>query len=214
MKKRYSDEQIVGFLREAESDVSVKELCRRYGVSEAGFYARRSKFAGLEVSNVKRLKALESENARLKKLLAEATLEQEVTREVLRKSGERGLASARGSVDDNGQLIGAPCTADRADERERTALSAGARTERSGARRDPKPGASPPWLWRPDDLPEVASIRVGCKPQTRRTALHRNRSTGAKTAAQEDPGIRTSTASPTGAAQHGVVDGLCIRPNG
>lgn len=85
MKKRYSDEQIVGFLREAESGVPVKELCRRHGFSEASFYAWRNKFGGLEVSDVKRLKALESENARLKKLLAEAMLEQEVTREVLRK---------------------------------------------------------------------------------------------------------------------------------
>lgn len=65
MKKRYSDEQIVGFLREAESGMSVKELCRRHGFSEASFYAWRNKFAGLEVSDVKRLKALESENARL-----------------------------------------------------------------------------------------------------------------------------------------------------
>ena len=85
MKKRYSEEQIVGFLREAETGVTVKELCRRHGFSEASFYAWRSKYAGLEVSDVKRLKALESENARLKKLLAEAMLEQEVTREVLRK---------------------------------------------------------------------------------------------------------------------------------
>lgn len=85
MKKRYSEEQIVGFLREAESGISVKELCRRHGFSEASFYLWRSKFCGMEVSDVKRLKALETENARLKKLLAEAMLEQEVTREVLRK---------------------------------------------------------------------------------------------------------------------------------
>lgn len=85
MKKRYSEEQIVGFLREAETGVTVKDLCRRHGFSEASFYAWRSKYTGLEVSDVKRLKALESENARLKKLLAEAMLEQEVTREVLRK---------------------------------------------------------------------------------------------------------------------------------
>jgi putative transposase len=85
MKKRYRDEQIVGFLREAESGVSVKDLCRRHGFSEASFYTWRNKFAGLEVSDVKRLKGLESENARLKKLLAEAMLEPEVTREVLRK---------------------------------------------------------------------------------------------------------------------------------
>lgn len=63
----------------------VKDLCRRHGFSEASYYLWRSKFGGLDVSDVKRLKALEQENARLKRLLAEAVLEQAVTREVLRK---------------------------------------------------------------------------------------------------------------------------------
>ena len=85
MKKRYSEEQVIGFLKEAESGVPVKELCRRHGFSEGSFYAWRSKFGGMEVSDAKRLKALESENARLKKLLAESMLENEVTREALRK---------------------------------------------------------------------------------------------------------------------------------
>ena len=85
MKKRYSEEQVIGFLKEAESGVPVKELCRRHGFSEGSFYTWRSKFGGMEVSDVKRLKALEAENARLKKLLAESMLENEVTREALRK---------------------------------------------------------------------------------------------------------------------------------
>ncbi len=63
----------------------MKELCRRHGFSEASFYLWRSKYGGMEVADAKRLKALESENARLKKLLAEALLENEVTKEVLRK---------------------------------------------------------------------------------------------------------------------------------
>lgn len=85
MKKRYSEEQIIGFLKEAESGVPIKELCRRHGFSEASYYLWRSKFGGMDVSDAKRLKALEAENARLKKLLAEALLENEVTKEVLRK---------------------------------------------------------------------------------------------------------------------------------
>ncbi len=85
MKKRYSEEQIIGFLKEADAGVPVKELCRRHGFSEASYYLWRSKFGGMEVSDAKHLKALESENARLKKLLAEAMLENEVTKEVLRK---------------------------------------------------------------------------------------------------------------------------------
>jgi len=85
MKKRYSDEQIIGFLREADAGVSVKDLCRRHGFSEASYYLWRSKYGGMSVPDAKRLKALEAENARLKKLLAEAMLEQESTRDVLRK---------------------------------------------------------------------------------------------------------------------------------
>ena len=85
MKKRYSEEQIIGFLKEVDAGVPVKELCRRYGFSESSYYLWRSKFGGMDVSDAKRLKALESENTRLKKLLAEALLENEVTKEVLRK---------------------------------------------------------------------------------------------------------------------------------
>jgi len=85
VKKRYSEEQIIGFLKEADAGIPIKELCRRHGFSEASYYLWRSKFGGMEVSDAKRLKALESENARLKKLLAEALLENEVTKEVLRK---------------------------------------------------------------------------------------------------------------------------------
>ncbi len=85
MKKRFSEEQIIGFLREADTGVPVKELCRKHGFSDASFYTWRAKYGGLEVSEAKRLKALEQENARLKRLLAESLLEQEVTREVLRK---------------------------------------------------------------------------------------------------------------------------------
>jgi putative transposase len=85
MKKRYSEEQIIRFLKEADSGVAVKELCRRHGFSEASYYLWRSKFGGMDVSDAKRLKALEAENARLKKLLAESMLENEVTREALRK---------------------------------------------------------------------------------------------------------------------------------
>lgn len=85
MKKRYSEEQIIGFLKEADAGMSIKDLCRRHGFSEASFYLWRSKYGGMDVSDAKRLKALEAENTRLKKLLAEALLENEVTKEVLRK---------------------------------------------------------------------------------------------------------------------------------
>ena len=85
MKKRFTEAQIIGFLKEAEAGVPVKELCRKHGFSDASFYTRRAKFGGLEVPEAKRLKALELENARLKKLLAESMLDKEALEAVLRK---------------------------------------------------------------------------------------------------------------------------------
>ena len=73
-RSRFTEEQIIGILREQESGQKTADVCRRHGVSEATFYKWKSKFGGLDVSDAKRLKALEAENARLKKLLAETML--------------------------------------------------------------------------------------------------------------------------------------------
>ena len=85
MKKRFTEEQIIGFLREAEAGLPIAELCRKHAFSEASYCLWRSKFGGMSVSDAKRLKELELENSRLKRLLAESMLENEVTKEALRK---------------------------------------------------------------------------------------------------------------------------------
>lgn len=85
MKKRFSEEQIIGFLREADAGMAVKDLCRRHGFSEASYYLWRSKFGGMSVSDAKRLKELEAENSRVKRMLANAMLENEITKEALQK---------------------------------------------------------------------------------------------------------------------------------
>ena len=85
MKKRYTEEQIIGFLREADAGMPVKDLCRRHGFSEASYYLWRSKFGGMSVPDAKRLKDLEAENARLKKLLAEAMLDNAILKDVAAK---------------------------------------------------------------------------------------------------------------------------------
>lgn len=80
---RFSEEQIIGFLRQAEAGVSVKEVCRAGGFSDATFYKWRAKFGGMEASEAARLRELESENAKLKKLLAEAHLDMHALKSVL-----------------------------------------------------------------------------------------------------------------------------------
>ena len=74
-KSRFTEEQIIGFLKQAEAGVAIKDLCRKGGFSDATFYNWRAKYGGMDVSDAKRLRELESENAKLKKLLAEAHLD-------------------------------------------------------------------------------------------------------------------------------------------
>lgn len=82
MKKRFSEEQIIKVLKEREAGTPTAELCRKYGISQGTFFKWKAKFGGMEVSDAKRLKALESENTRLKKLVANLSLDNEILREV------------------------------------------------------------------------------------------------------------------------------------
>jgi len=83
MKKRLTEEQIIGFLKQA-AGAPIKELCRKHGFSDASFYLWRRKFGGMDVPDAKRLRALEAENCKLKKLLAEAMLDNEALKVVAR----------------------------------------------------------------------------------------------------------------------------------
>ncbi len=85
-KKRFTEEQIIRVLKESEAGAKTAELCRKHGISEATFYAWRSKYGGMEVSDARKLKSLEEENARLKKLLAESMLDVSTLREMLAKN--------------------------------------------------------------------------------------------------------------------------------
>ena len=85
-RSRFSDEQVIGILKEHQAGLSAVELCRKYGISDATFYTWRKKYGGMEVSEARRLKALEEENARLKKLLAESMMDVATLREMLGKN--------------------------------------------------------------------------------------------------------------------------------
>jgi putative transposase len=84
---RFSEEQIIGILREAEAGAKTPEVCRRHGISDATFYKWKAKYGGLEISEARRLKSLEDENRRLKKLLAEAMLDNAALKDLLGKNG-------------------------------------------------------------------------------------------------------------------------------
>ena len=84
-RSRFTETQIVSILKEAESGISVVDLCRKHGMSDASFYKWRSKYGGLEASELKRLKALEDENSRLKRMYSELSLDHQVLKDVIEK---------------------------------------------------------------------------------------------------------------------------------
>ncbi len=85
-RSRFTEEQIIGILKEAEAGATGREVCRRYGISEQTLYRWKAKFGGLEASDARRLKQLEAENAKLKRLVADLTLDKEALKELLAKN--------------------------------------------------------------------------------------------------------------------------------
>jgi putative transposase len=84
--KKYTEEQIIQVLKEGEAGASVSDLCRKYGMSDASYYNWKAKYAGMTVSDLRRLKALEAENRRLKQIVAEQALDNRALKELLSKN--------------------------------------------------------------------------------------------------------------------------------
>ena len=120
-RKRFSEEQIIGVLKEAEAGAKTADLARRHGVSEATIYNWKSKYGGLEVSEARRLRELGSENAKLKRLLADAMLDHAALKDLLEKSSDarrqaRSCCSSPGVPRDE-RAAGVPCHRWRSRER-------------------------------------------------------------------------------------------------
>lgn len=84
-RSQYSESQIVGILKEADSGVLVKDVCRKYGISDATYYKWKSKYGGLEVSDVRRMRDLEAENSKLKRMYADLSLENQALKDLISK---------------------------------------------------------------------------------------------------------------------------------
>ena len=87
-RSRFSDEQIIAIVKEQEAGLKTADVCRKHGISDATFYKWKARYGGLEVSEARRLKALEDENARLKRLLADAMLDNAALKEIAGKTGD------------------------------------------------------------------------------------------------------------------------------
>ena len=84
-RSKYSESQIIGILKEADAGVQVKEVCRKYGISDATYYKWKSKYGGLEVSDVRRMRELEVENSQLKQMYADLSLEHQALKDIVQK---------------------------------------------------------------------------------------------------------------------------------
>ncbi len=86
MSKRYSEEQIIAVLKEADAGVKTAEICRKHGISDATFYKWKAKYSGLEVSDLRKIKALEEENSKLKRIVADLSLDNRALKDIVSKN--------------------------------------------------------------------------------------------------------------------------------
>jgi putative transposase len=175
-QKRFTDEQIIGILKEADTGVVVADLCRKHGMSSATFYAWKSKYGGLELSEARRLRGLEEENAKLKRLLAEAMLDNAGLKDLLGKNGDARCKARSGRTppDEPWGERAAGVQHHRGGPEKRT-VSAAARQRPWSARAVARVGPAASAFWIPAAAHLAAAGVRGDQPQEDAAALHRGR---------------------------------------
>ena len=206
-RNRFSEEQIIGILKEAEAGAKKQALCRQHGISEQTFYRWRAKYGGLRVSEAKKLKGLETENRKLKQLLAEAHLDNAALKELLSKTGKARCTPS--SCDPSGRAWdvepaaglsarGSPPVGSQSPapawERCCTARAA----ESRGC------GVSPIWLQ--DAARNVEDRRAGCEPEEDVPDLSGGATPGAAQAAQTPARPRPMPLAPARCPESAVVE--------
>jgi putative transposase len=190
--KRFPEEELIGYLREAKSGLSVKELCLRHGFSEASYYLWRGKFGAITVSDAKRLFELGTENTRLKNPLAEQCWKSGSGARHYKTNGDDTGATAADAADDLLETQRAMCVAGAADVRRRASPRSGVRSQRVVAQTRPDLTSPASSLWRSHDLFEAASGRAGRQPQAGRSCVRRSDAAGTSTHAQEGVHFRAA----------------------
>lgn len=185
MKKRFSDVQIIGFLREVEAGIAVNDLCRRHGFSEANYYLWQSKFGGMTVPDAKRLKALEQENTRLKNYWLRRCWSRRSPKRCLEKSGTCTGSSGGGTLDGWPRPGRAMCLEGDGHGRQQlvipTCTGPECRTAECYYHTSRSPSAVQGW----HDLSQVAAAGAPGQSQTGRLSLYRGPVTAAAPHPQE-----------------------------
>ena len=213
--KRFSDEQVIGVLKEHEAGAKVDDICRRHAISSATFYTWRKKYGGMEASDAKRLRELGAENAKLKRIVADQVLDMSAMKELLEKHWQaHGEEKSRGLSDDGERAQRAAGLPDHRPRPLGAAISTATEERRGAGHSDEGASLGEPALWLSAPACDAASRRARPEPQADLPPLHGRGPAGPheETTKAASPGSHRAPGA--GTADAALVHGFRERPVG